>query len=183
MHLWSLWAKYWHLWPIWSHARPKNNANKMPRWFSLYLGTKIWVPKKAKFGQKYAFLGTYMLCWFIWCPVGWWLWRAGCISQDTFLLYVLHVIMALCSTRFFTTWCPSLQRWKLVTGLCQLWHHFWRHCPSFIPKHSSALNISWSVLAIPFSTPDISFCSELSRRPTSSLDVPLFSQLPLVALL
>ena len=22
--------------------------------------------------------------------VSWWLWRAGCISQDTYLLYVLH---------------------------------------------------------------------------------------------
>ena len=20
MHLWSFWAKHWHLWPIWSHA-------------------------------------------------------------------------------------------------------------------------------------------------------------------
>ena len=87
--------------------------------------------------------------------------------------YPLHVIVALCSTRFFITWCPSLQRWKLVTGLC---HHFWWHCPSFIPKHSIALNKSWSV-------PTIFFCLELSQRPTSSLDVPLFSQLPLVALL
>ena len=94
---------------------------------------------------KYVFVGTFRPCQFIWCPVGWWLWRAGCFSHDTYLLYVLHVIMALCSTRFFTTWCPSLQRWKLVTGRCQLWHHFWWHCPSFIPKHSSALNESWSV--------------------------------------
>ena len=47
---------------------------------------RIFGLKKAKFGKKYAFLGTYRPCRFIWCPVGWWLWRAGCISQDTHLL-------------------------------------------------------------------------------------------------
>ena len=51
-------AKYWHFWPIWSHARPKTNANKVPKWFSV-----VWVPKllltaiKIRiFGPKYAFL-------------------------------------------------------------------------------------------------------------------------------
>ena len=40
---------------------------------------------------KYAFLGTYIIgiagsfgALFV---GGWWLWRAGCISQDTYLLY------------------------------------------------------------------------------------------------
>ena len=26
-------AKYWHFWPIWSNAWPKNDANKLSRWF------------------------------------------------------------------------------------------------------------------------------------------------------
>ena len=51
----------------------------------------IFCPKTAKFGPKLAFLvnlGQVMPahlvpCWW----VGWWLWRAGCISQDTYLLY------------------------------------------------------------------------------------------------
>jgi len=46
------------------------------------------LPKKtAIFAQKYAFFGTYRTCRLIWCPVGWCLWCAGCISQDTYLLY------------------------------------------------------------------------------------------------
>ena len=47
----------------------------------------IFDPKAIKFCPKYAFLGTYRPCRFICCPVGWWLWRAGCISQDSYLLY------------------------------------------------------------------------------------------------
>ena len=27
-----------------------------------------------------------------WWWVGWWLWRAGCISQDTYLLYVVRYV-------------------------------------------------------------------------------------------
>ena len=34
-----------------------------------------------------ALLAHLVPCWW----VGWWLWRAGCISQDTCLLYVLHL--------------------------------------------------------------------------------------------
>ena len=49
------------------------------------------MPKKDKFGPKLAFLfilgqalpDHFVPCWW----VGWWLWRAGCISQDTYLLY------------------------------------------------------------------------------------------------
>ena len=58
-------AKYCHFWPIWSHVRPKNNANKVQKWFSF-----MWIPKlllllvkigifgrkTAKFGPKYAYL-------------------------------------------------------------------------------------------------------------------------------
>ena len=30
---------------------------------------------------------NFFVIWLIWYTVGWWLWRAGCISQDTYLLY------------------------------------------------------------------------------------------------
>ena len=96
----AFWAKYRHFWPIWSNAWPKNNADKLPKWFSVMWVTKllifpveikIFCPKMTKFGPKLAFLvnlGQAMQadsvpCWL----VGWWLWRAGCISQDTYLLY------------------------------------------------------------------------------------------------
>ena len=66
-----------------------------------------FLAQKRPFGPKYAFLGSYRPCWFIWCPVGWWLWRAGCISQDTYLLYVIfsfqHFPLPVpsCSPKFF----------------------------------------------------------------------------------
>ena len=71
----------------------KNNANEVPRWFSdvwvpelLFLPKiiKMLDPKKALFAPKYAFLPAHMVpCWL----VGWGLWRAGFILQDTYLLY------------------------------------------------------------------------------------------------
>ena len=53
---------------------------------------RIFCPKTTKFGPKLAFLvnlGQAMQVFLVpfWL-VGWWLWRAGCISQDTYLLYV-----------------------------------------------------------------------------------------------
>ena len=81
-----------------SNARPKYNVNKVPRWVFCYVGNKllispvekgIFCPKTAKFGPKLAFLvnlGQGMHLVPCWC-VGWWLWRACCISQDTYLLY------------------------------------------------------------------------------------------------
>ena len=55
---------------------------------------RIFCPKTTKYGPKLAFLvdmGQAMQvfsvpCWW----VSWWLWRTGCISQDTYLLYVLQ---------------------------------------------------------------------------------------------
>ena len=35
-------VKYGHFWPIWSNDRPKNNSNKLLRWFFRYVGTKIF---------------------------------------------------------------------------------------------------------------------------------------------
>ena len=159
----AFWAKYRHFWPTWSNAWPKNNADKLPKWFSVMLVPKLlltpikirifgpktakfgpksaflvilgqilpffahivqcwpknnvnkvprWVfryvgnktfdfsskkkdflPKTTKFGPKLAFLvnlGQAMQAYSVPCWwVGWWLWRAGCISQDTYLLYLI----------------------------------------------------------------------------------------------
>ena len=52
---------------------------------------RIFCPKTTKFGPKLAFLvnlGQAMQAYSVPCRwVGWQLWRAGCISQDTYLLY------------------------------------------------------------------------------------------------
>ena len=60
---------------------------------------RIFCPKTTKFGPNLAFLvdmGQAMQvfsvpCWW----VGWRLWRAGCISQDTYLLYPARALRAL----------------------------------------------------------------------------------------
>ena len=66
---------------------------------------RIFCPKTTKFGPKLAFFGQFgpghtglfnALLW-----VGWWLWRAGCISQDTYLLYVS------------ATYCPNVKHFPL----------------------------------------------------------------------
>ena len=77
--------------------------NRVPRWVFRYVGNKtfdfsnkkkdflpkndqIW-PKIGIFGQfgtGYAgFFGALLVGW-----NGWWLWHAGCISQDAYLLYM-----------------------------------------------------------------------------------------------
>jgi len=52
---------------------------------------RIFCPKTTKFGPKLAFLvnlGQAMQAYSVPCWwVGWWMWHAGCISQDTYLLY------------------------------------------------------------------------------------------------
>ena len=104
MHFWSFWAKYCHFLHILSNARPKNNVNKVPRGAFRYVGNKTFdfsskkkdfCPKTTKFGPKLAILvnlGHAMQAYLVpcWC-VGWWLWRAGCISQNTYLLYRYEV--------------------------------------------------------------------------------------------
>ena len=68
--------------------------NKVPRWVFHYVGNKTFDFSIGYFAQKgpnLAFLvnlGQAMQaysvpCWWVGC----WLWRAGCISQDTYLLY------------------------------------------------------------------------------------------------
>ena len=64
---------------------------------------RIFSPKTTKFGPKMAFLfflGQAMQAYSVPCWwVGWWLWRAGCISQDTYLLYMICVCFSGCSSR------------------------------------------------------------------------------------
>ena len=51
---------YGLFWPMWCHAWPKNNANKVP---SL---------KTIKFGQNCHFWSFWARpYWLIWCPIGW----------------------------------------------------------------------------------------------------------------
>ena len=87
---------------ILSNAQPKNNVNKVPRWVFRYVGNKAYdfsskkkdfLPKNDQIWPKIGIFGQFgpghaglfnALLW-----VGWWLWRAGCISQDTYLLYIL----------------------------------------------------------------------------------------------
>merc|ERR1712004_513875 len=86
---WSFWAKYCHFLHILSNARPKTNLNIVPGWVFRYMDNKtfdfsskkrIFCPKTTNFGQA---MHAYLVpCWW----VGWWLWRAGCISPDTYLL-------------------------------------------------------------------------------------------------
>ena len=63
--------------------------------FDLSSKKKDFCPKTTKFGPKLAFLvnlGQGMHLVPCWC-VGWWLWRAGCISQDTYLLYNIVLLV------------------------------------------------------------------------------------------
>ena len=66
---------------------------------------RIFCPKTTKFGPKLAFLvnlGQAMQAYSVPCWwVGWWLWRVGCISQDTYLLYRMdytaNIVLTCCS--------------------------------------------------------------------------------------
>ena len=73
---------------------------------------RIFCPKTTKFGPKLAFLvnlGQAMQAYSVPCWwVGWWLWRAGCISQDTYLLYFYHFLQMVVFDNFFAD-CPSGQ--------------------------------------------------------------------------
>ena len=50
----AFWAKYRHFWPIWSKAWPKNNADKLSRWFLLccYQNFYLLPQKLGFFAQK-----------------------------------------------------------------------------------------------------------------------------------
>ena len=70
-------AKYWHFWPIWSHARPINNASKVPRWFFCYVVTKTFAsphknqdfwPQNGQIWSKICIFGHFGPHIGIFCP-------------------------------------------------------------------------------------------------------------------
>ena len=80
LHFWSFWAKYCHFLHILSNARPKNNANKVPRWVFRYVSNKtfdfsskkrIFCPETTKLGPNLAFLtiagsfGALLMGWLV----------------------------------------------------------------------------------------------------------------------
>ena len=80
LHFWSFWDKYCHFLHILSNARPKNNANKVPRWVFRYVSNKTFdfSSKKGFFAQKRPNLAQNWHFWsicarpcrLIRCPVG-----------------------------------------------------------------------------------------------------------------
>ena len=53
--------------------------------------SRMFGPKMAIFAPKYAFLGPYGPCRFIWCPVGWLIGGCGAWSVSrTYLLYDIN---------------------------------------------------------------------------------------------
>ena len=91
---------------------------------------RIFCPKTTKFGPKLAFLvdlGQAMQafsvpCWW----VIWWLWRAGCISQDTYLLYIINhinkktvfVSFASCKSSKYSWRMPVRRESSILTASC-----------------------------------------------------------------
>ena len=75
--------------------------NKVPRWVFRYVGNKTFdfsskkkdfLPKNDQIWPRTGIFGQFgpgnagLFSALLW--VSWWLWRAGCISQDTYLLYI-----------------------------------------------------------------------------------------------
>ena len=104
-------------------ANPKKNEQEkcpgvffvtwVPKLLRPPLKIRIFGPKAVTFAPKYAFLGTKRPCRFIWYPVAWWLWRAGCISQDAYSLYDIPYICLCCEAVKLT----GLGRNKELRGL------------------------------------------------------------------
>ena len=82
---------------------------------------RIFCPKTTKFGPKLAFLvdlGQAMQAFSV--PCWWvssWLWRAGCISQDTYLLYeYLYKLCQKICYKYFNKW---------ITNTTKIHHFFY----------------------------------------------------------
>ena len=100
IYFWSFWAKYCHFCTFCPMSDQKPMWTRCLGGFSIMWVTKLLIsPVKkgffAQFGPKLVFfcpLQAHLVpSWW----VGWWLWRAGCISQDTYLLYIYHLIIPL----------------------------------------------------------------------------------------
>ena len=82
--------------PMWTRCLGEFSVMWVTELMISQVKKRIFCPKTTKFGPKLAFLvdmGQAMQAYSVpcWC-VGWWLWRAGCISQDTYLLYIWDVV-------------------------------------------------------------------------------------------
>ena len=78
---------------------------------------RTFCPKTTKFGRKLAFLvnlGQAMQAYSVPC---WWLWRAGCISQDTHLLYDGHITHILIYSTVDCEW--KWTDWSDCTTTCE----------------------------------------------------------------
>ena len=102
-------ARNWHF----VQCLAKISYKKVPRWFFVMWAPKLLLSpvkirilclKTTQICPKIAFLvilgqalpAHLVPCWW----VGWWLWRAGCISQDTYLLYLfVFVQLSLAATK------------------------------------------------------------------------------------
>ena len=110
-----------------------------PQPYSTFWNICNWVvcPKTTKFGPKLTFLvnlGQAMKAYSVPCWwVGWWLWQAGCISQDTYLLYIVdkrkkqirhdrltariwrqaHLVLIFSSIRLHAIW-SSFHYWFII---------------------------------------------------------------------
>ena len=102
--------------------------NKVPRWVFRYVGDKtfdfsskkkdflpkndqIW-PNIGIFGQFWLAMQAYTVpCWW----VGWWSWRAGCISQDTYLHYVITPKSQCKKSAFISLTIPSCPHCQMPT--------------------------------------------------------------------
>ena len=116
----QIWSKIFIFGPCLPMLDQKNNANKVPRYFLSFMWVpklllspvriRIFCPKTTKFSPKLAFLvilgqawpAHLVPCWW----VGWWLWRAGCISQDTYLLYLFNNNNEVRVTSHMSELCP-----------------------------------------------------------------------------
>ena len=129
----SIWPNIGIFLPISSHGDQKPMTTRCLGGFSVMWVTKllispikmrIFCPRTTKFGPKLAFLfilGRDLLAHFVPCWwVGWWFWRAGCISQDAYLLYWFIELLSLWRkkkvTRLLNDWIIEPPRKKSIIG-------------------------------------------------------------------
>ena len=139
--------------------------------FSVMWVTKLLISpvKKGFFAQKrpnlawnwhfWPLLAHLVPCWW----VGWWLWRAGCISQDTYLLYLyfLLYLWLQCHRRRHADYQVRVGRWKVALGVrshsALLWfgrcNVFGRACvqAALVCNILGSLNNAWGQVAFCFS--------------------------------
>ena len=78
-----------------------------------------------------------MPCWW----VGWWLWRAGCISQDTYLLYI--IIIGVLKRILNKKSQFSSNHWNPSYCCCPPDDHLQEASPSFLQPRKAMKNEFW----------------------------------------